>query len=300
MRKKHSNWIRDLRWVRDLHRIAVLAMLGIIAIPAAHAGTLTGGATFPEQIVQEFTALQQYSREVTSALANVYTEMNTLNSYQTQLQNLMSMPQESLSQITMPFQQALYDYNQAQSLRYEYQNLYGNLSNIGNVMQQQQLNMVNSALSPQDYANAVFQSQTQEAQANQAAIQSAANSMQAVNAEIPAIQAQQAKIPALSGNVAGFQQLSSQLSTIEHQNQLLLTAIDQAQLQKNMRQRQSANITQAMNQQANQNYARSQTAISSMNSAINNAISGESQTNQALTSYGQCMLHGGTILTCKQ
>ena len=211
---------------------AVALTLGINLIPAAGAGTFTGGATFPEQIVQEFTALEQYGKNVTAAEADLSTQMNTLNQYTADLQNLASMPSEGLSQITMPFQQAMYDYQQATGLMNEYRYMYGNLSNIQNGMAQQQMYMLNSALSPQDYAAAVYQEQGYQAQQNQAQIASIAASMQAVDQEGPLIQQQQAALPAISGNVAGFQQLSAQLTVLEQQNRLMLADIQQAQMQK--------------------------------------------------------------------
>ncbi|MHB1643263.1 MAG: hypothetical protein ACYCS8_11505 [Acidithiobacillus sp.] len=211
---------------------AVALTLGINLIPAAGAGTFTGGATFPEQIVQEFTALEQYGKNVTAAEADLSTQMNTLNQYTADLQNLASMPSEGLSQITMPFQQAMYDYQQATGLMNEYRYMYGNLSNIQNGMAQQQMYMLNSALSPQDYAAAVYQEQGYQAQQNQAQIASIAASMQAVDQEGPLIQQQQAALPTISGNVAGFQHLSAQLTVLEQQNRLMLADIQQAQMQK--------------------------------------------------------------------
>jgi hypothetical protein len=132
----------------------------------------------------------------------------------------------------MPFQQAMYDYQQATGLMNEYRYMYGNLSNIQNGMAQQQMYMLNSALSPQDYAAAVYQEQGYQAQQNQAQIASIAASMQAVDQEGPLIQQQQAALPAISGNVAGFQQLSAQLTVLEQQNRLMLADIQQAQMQK--------------------------------------------------------------------
>lgn len=209
-----------------------LTLLGINLIPAAHAGSSMVGATLPEQIVQEGTALQQYSKEVTSTLAAVQTQINTLNQYITDLQNLASLPAQELSKITMPYQQAMYDYQQATQLMNEYQSLYGNLKNIQSGMEQQDLNIINSALSPENYVAAVYQSQSAQEKANQAQIQSIVGSMQNVQRNIPIIQAQQAQMHDINGNVSGFQQLSAQLTTLENQNQEMLTAIQQAQLQK--------------------------------------------------------------------
>lgn len=270
---------------------AVALTLGINLIPAAGAGTFTGGATFPEQIVQEFTALEQYGKNVTAAEADLSTQMNTLNQYTADLQNLASMPSEGLSQITMPFQQAMYDYQQATGLMNEYRYMYGNLSNIQNGMAQQQMYMLNSALSPQDYAAAVYQEQGYQAQQNQAQIASIAASMQAVDQEGPLIQQQQAALPAISGNVAGFQQLSAQLTVLEQQNRLMLADIQQAQMQKmatapTVSAQQLAQMRQGI-------YAYQQEQ--SMNALQASAAATESSANSAAASwnaYQQCQAKG--------
>lgn len=211
--------------------VTALTLLGINLIPA-DAGTITGGATLPEQMVQEFTSLQKYTESVTSALSDVQTKINTLNQYMTDLQNLASLPAQEISKVTMPYQQAMYDYQEATGLMNEYQSLYGNLNNIQNGMAQQNMYILNSALSPENYAAAVYQSNTAQAQANQAQIASIVASMKNVQQRIPVIQAQQAQMAGISGNVGGFQLLSAQLTTLEKQNQQMLAAIQQAQLQK--------------------------------------------------------------------
>lgn len=227
-----------------------LTLLGINLIPAAHATAIIG-ATFPQQVVQEMTSLEQYSQNVTSAMADVQTKMNTLNQYTTDLQNLASMPANAISKVTMPYQQAMYDYQQATGLMNEYQYMYGNLSNIQSGMAQQNLNILNSALSPQNYAAAVYQSQSAQAQANQAQIGSIVASMKNVQQRIPIIQAQQAQMAGISGNVGGFQLLSAQLTTLEKQNQQMLAAIQQAQLQKASNVAVAATDMSAMNNQNN-------------------------------------------------
>ncbi|WP_163056980.1 hypothetical protein [Acidithiobacillus ferrooxidans] len=281
--------------------IAVALTLGINLIPAAGAGTLTGGATFPEQIVQEFTALEQYGKNITAAEADLSTQMNTLNQYTADLQNLASMPSEGLSQITMPFQQAMYDYQQATGLMNEYRYMYGNLSNIQNGMAQQQMYMLNSALSPQDYAAAVYQEQGYQAQLNQAQIGSIAASMRAIDQETPIIQQQQATLPAISGNVAGFQQLSAQLTTLEQQNQLMLADIQQAQMQKATSAAATAtNISEdnAQNyaEQAGNNYMDQVTASMANSNAQSKAYA--QQADAGIQSQQSCIMNGGTLFTC--
>ncbi|CDQ12095.1 conserved exported protein of unknown function [Acidithiobacillus ferrivorans] len=274
-----------------------LTLLGINLIPAAHATAIIG-ATFPQQVVQEMTSLQQYSQNVTAAMADVQTKMNTLNQYTTDLQNLASMPANAISKVTMPYQQAMYDYQQATGLMNEYQYMYGNLSNIQSGMAQQNLNILNSALSPQNYAAAVYQSQSAQAQANQAQIGSIVASMKNVQQRIPIIQAQQAQMAGISGNVGGFQLLSAQLTTLEKQNQQMLAAIQQAQLQKASVTATTLSTQQALSnsQQANNQYENAVTAA--MQSAIPASTASAARADLNLNNRYSCIASGGTIMTC--
>ena len=276
-----------------------LTLLGINLIPEA-AATAVIGATFPQQVVQEMTALQQYSESVTSAMADVQTKINTLNQYMADMQNLASMPAQEISKITMPAQQAMYDYQQASGLMNEYKYMYGNLSNIQSGMAQQNMYMLNSALSPENYAAAVYQSQTAQAQANQAQIGSIAASMQAVNQETPTILAQQAAMPAISGNVGGFQQLSAQLTTLEQQNQLMLAAIQQAQLQKQSVTATNLSAGRTLNyaEQAGNNYMNQVTASMASSNAQSKIYA--QQADAGLQSQQKCIMNGGTLFTCPQ
>ena len=276
-----------------------LTLLGINLIPAAHATAIIG-ATFPQQVVQEMTSLQQYGQNVTSAMADVQTKMNTLNQYMTDLQNLASMPTQAISKVTMPYQQAMYDYQQATGLMNQYKYMYGNLSNIQNGMAQQQMYMLNSALSPENYAAAVYQSQGYQAQQNQAQIGSIAASMQAVNNEAPIIQAQQANMPAISGNVGGFQQLSAQLTTLEQQNRLMLADIQQAQLQKQSVTATNISAANSLNyaEQAGNNYMNQVTASMASSNAQSQVYA--QQADAGIKSQQSCIASGGTLFTCPQ
>jgi hypothetical protein len=278
---------------------AALTLLGINLIPAAHATAIVG-ATFPQQVVQEFTSLQQYAQNVTAAMADVQTKMNTLNQYTTDLQNLASMPTNAISKITMPAQQALYDYQQATGLMNQYKYMYGNLSNIQNGMAQQQSYMLNSALSPQNYAAAVYQSQGVQAQQNQAQIGSIAASMQAVNRTVPVIAQQQAAMPAISGNVNGFQKLSAQLTTLEQQNQQMLAAIQQAQLQKQSVTATNISAANSLNyaEHAGNNYMSEVTASMASSNAQSQGYA--QQADAGIKSQQSCIASGGTLFTCPQ
>ena len=82
---------------------------------SASAGTFTGGATFPEQIVQEVTAVQQYSQEAMQL-------QQQLMMVQNQVRNLQSFP-DQLWQSTLPTLNNLVNLvGNAQGLNYATQN----------------------------------------------------------------------------------------------------------------------------------------------------------------------------------
>ena len=277
--------------------ITALTLFGINLIPAADATAIIG-ATFPQQVVQEMTALEQYSQNVTSAMADVQTKINTLNQYTTDLQNLASMPAQEISKVTMPYQQAMYDYQQATGLMNEYQSLYGNLNNIQSGLAQQNMYILNSALSPENYAAAVYQSQSAQAQQNQAQINDMVHSMQALAPTWSAIQQQQAIAPGIGGNVQGFQELSAQMTTLEQQNQQMLADIQQAQLAKNMATATNISAANAINygEQAGNNYMDQVTASMTSSNAQSKIYA--KQADAGIKSQQSCIMNGGSLLTC--
>lgn len=92
--------------------IALCISLGSVG---ASAGTFTGGATFPEQIVQEITAVQQYSQLAMQL-------QQQLMMVQNQVRNLQSFP-DQLWQSTLPTLNSLVNLvGNAQGLNYATQN----------------------------------------------------------------------------------------------------------------------------------------------------------------------------------
>ena len=268
----------------------------------AMAGTLTGGATLPEQVVQEITGLQSYAQEATSAMSGVQTQMNTLNSYMVQLQNMMSLPAQEISQITMPAQQMLYNYNEAQGLMSEYQSMYGNLSNIQQTVTQQNMDILNSSLSPQDYLNTVETAQGNTAALTRAQLQSTANSMQAVDALGPQIMAQSQAIHGggYNGNTRSLEQLGSELNTIEQQNQYLLAALNQANLARTQRlstheaedAAAASSAALAAQEQSNAN------AVTAFGNMANGSAASAGALGNGEQTFMQCVANGGTYATC--
>ena len=273
--------------------------LAYFAAPAsALAGTFTGGATFPEQIVHETTSLMSYAKEMTTAMASVQNEINTLNSYETDLQNLMSMPAQELSKITTPIQQMEYNYNEVMNLESEYRQMYGSLSNIKSTVEQQNLDILNSSLSPQNYLNTVESANTQVAAQTRAQIQQAAQSMQNVDRLTPQIEAQSQAIGKIDGNTSGQMEMANELNTIEQQNQILLQDISSSELaannRRNLREEERSTINYN-NSAIYQSDVNAESAASQGLSAIPSQIkSGES----SMKTYNQCLENGGNFVSC--
>jgi P-type conjugative transfer protein TrbJ len=101
--------------------------LVIVSIsPLAFAGgALTGGATLPEQIVQEATAVQQLAKQAQEVEAQIA-------QYQNMLVNTLDMPAGIFAQIWNPLvgsiQKLTAIYNQAQALGYAGQNIGAQLA----------------------------------------------------------------------------------------------------------------------------------------------------------------------------
>ena len=73
----------------------VLAALVALSPVTALGGTLTGGATLPEQIVQEVTAVQAQ----TSGAERL---VEQIQQYENMVQNMVTLPQGMIGQIMQP------------------------------------------------------------------------------------------------------------------------------------------------------------------------------------------------------
>lgn len=116
----------------------------LMTVPGlALAGTMTGGATFPEQIVQEVTEVQT---KVTEAQQLV----QEIQQYENMVQNMATLPQSMMNQIMAPISQ-MYSLAQetqglgtaGQNIASQFQNMHVNFSaggasgyasNYGNIM----------------------------------------------------------------------------------------------------------------------------------------------------------------------
>lgn len=154
----------------------------------AIAGTLTGGATMPEQIVQEGTAIMQLARAAEQV-------QNQLQMLLNEARNLQNLPSNFVNQITGQLGQLTNIVGQGNALSYAGQNISSQLSseypgyNNGVNYQQEYQNWNNTtsqniqnALQAQNLASTQFATQGQALASIESASQSAAGRMQVLQA----------------------------------------------------------------------------------------------------------------------
>ena len=121
-------------------RILTMAALAAIVTTPAHATGMIAGATFPEQIVQELTLVEQYATQAQQLQAQFQMVFN-------QARNLQNMPQQLWTNATAPLQQLVQLVGNAQGLSYASQNTVAAM--------QQQYGAPNAVLA--NYANSLQQ-----------------------------------------------------------------------------------------------------------------------------------------------
>ena len=174
------------------HKQTAFSILSAMALmaggPAAYAGTLTGGATFPEQIVQEGTSIEQLARAAEQV-------QNQLQMLLNEARNLQSLPTNFISQVTGELGQLTSIVGQGNALSYAGQNIssqlsseYPGYSNGVNYQQEYQnwnnttSQNIQNALQAQNLASNQFATQSQALASIQSASQSAAGRMQVLQA----------------------------------------------------------------------------------------------------------------------
>ena len=176
--------------MKKQHNIIFATAIAFALAPAsAFAGTLTGGATMPEQIVQEVTAVQQLAQQAQQVQEQIQMV------YQ-QAMNLKSLPTQMWSSVSGDLNNLVNIAGQAQGLSYASQNLasqfsqtYPAASSIGNNYGQQMQTwttntngQIQSMLAQNHLQANQFASQQSALQAIQNASQSAGGRMQALQA----------------------------------------------------------------------------------------------------------------------
>lgn len=176
--------------MKKQHNFILATAIAFALIPAsALAGTLTGGANFPEQVVQEATAVQQLAQEAQQVQEQIQMVYD-------QAKNLESMPTQMWSSVSGDLNNLVNIAGQAQGLSYAGQNIasqfgqtYPAASSIGtNYTQQMQTwttdtnSQIQSMLQQNHLEAQQFTSQQSALQAIENASQSAAGRMQVLQA----------------------------------------------------------------------------------------------------------------------
>ena len=200
-------------------RILTLAALAAIVTTPAHATGMIAGATFPEQIVQELTLVEQYATQAQQLQAQFQMVFN-------QARNLQNMPQQLWTNAAAPLQQLVQLVGNAQGLSYASQNTvaaiqqqYGApsapLSNYANSLQQWTSNLNSQiAATLQQYGMHAADFQT-----TQSALQAIQNQSQSASGRMQVLQA--------GNQISGLMvnQMQSLQSDIQAGNQVMLNDV---------------------------------------------------------------------------
>ncbi|MGC9215831.1 P-type conjugative transfer protein TrbJ [Acidithiobacillus sp.] len=112
--------------------VIVSAILALLPASAFAGGAVTGGATLPEQIVQEGTAVQQLAKQAEEVSTQISMYANDIQRYENMVTNTLDMPAGVFAQIWNPLvgsiQKLTSIYNQAQALGYAGQNIGAQLA----------------------------------------------------------------------------------------------------------------------------------------------------------------------------
>ena len=204
--------------------LALTAFAAGCESPLAFAGTLTGGATMPEQIVQEVTAVQTQMSQAQSLVQEI-------NQYQNMVQNMTQIPGSLMAQINGALDSLVNLTSQAQTLSMSGQNLSSQFAQM-----QTGQNQTNADAYASNYA----QISSNLSQADNNALQAAnmnpsnfATTAQAQQAISNALANPQSRNALLQGSVAAGQALvaqSAQLVQTTNAEATMQASVDKAQL----------------------------------------------------------------------
>ncbi len=221
--------------MKKQRNIILATAITLALTPAsALAGTMTGGATFPEQIVQEVTEVQQLAQQAEQVQEQIQMV------YQ-QAMNLKSLPTQMWSSVSGDLNNLVNIAGQAQGLSYASQNIasqfsqtYPQAASIGNNYGQQMQTwttdtngQIQSMLQQNNLQANQFASQQSALQAIQNASQSAGGRMQVLQAgnqiagmEVNQIQQLQQEIMAGNSAMGSYeaQQVNQQQAGANNEN----------------------------------------------------------------------------------
>ncbi|BDB13384.1 hypothetical protein [Acidithiobacillus ferrooxidans] len=218
--------VTGVKTVKRLVAALALAALAGCEPSLAFAGTMTGGATFPEQIVQEVTAVQTQMSAAQSLVQQI-------QQYQNMVQNMATLPQSLMGQINGTLDSLVNLTSQAQALSMAGQNLSSQFAQM-----QTGQNQTNADA----YANNYAQISSNLSQADNNALQAAnlnpsnfATVAQAQQAISNALANPQSRNALLQGSVAAGQALvaqSAQLVQTTNAEATMQASVNKANLAK--------------------------------------------------------------------
>jgi P-type conjugative transfer protein TrbJ len=202
-----------------------VAIYGLMPLSAALAGGgLTGGATLPEQIVQEGTAVQQLAKQAQQLETQI-------EQYKNMVQNMTTIPQQLMSQINASLDQLTNLTSEAQALSTQGQNLSNQFA---------QMHAGESQTDADNYANQYQQISSNLSQADNNALAAAnmnpsnfATVAQAQQAIKQALANPQSRNALLQGSVAAGQALvaeTAQLVQTTNAEVTMQAAVNKARL----------------------------------------------------------------------
>lgn len=100
-----------------------VAMASVASCQPSFAGTVTGGATYPEQLIQEATAMETKITEGQQLVQQI-------QQYENMVQNMTTLPQTLVNQILQPIDQMYGLAQQAQGLGLAGQNIASEFQNL--------------------------------------------------------------------------------------------------------------------------------------------------------------------------
>lgn len=203
------------------HKVVALSVITtLIIVPTtAFAGAVTGGATFPEQIVQEVTAVSQLAKQAEEVETQI-------SQYENMVQNMTQIPGQLLGKIEQPFDEMIQIEQQGQQLADQAQNIAQQAENLNvtpesgdelNNFESQYQNISNNL-------NSAIDNALQNANLNPSNFSTVAKAEQAVNEALANPQSRNALLQAgASIGQAEVTQLSELQSTVQSQENMQAT-----------------------------------------------------------------------------
>ncbi|MDE2252670.1 MAG: P-type conjugative transfer protein TrbJ [Betaproteobacteria bacterium] len=195
---------------------ATVAALALLATAPAHATGMIAGATFPEQIVQELTLVEQYATQAQQLQAQFQMVYN-------QAMNLKNLPTQMWPNVSGQLQNLINLVGNAQGLTYAAQNTAAGVQaeyGVNGQSYQQNLSQWNGNLQSQiQQALNSFGLQAQDFQTQQQALQQIQNASQSATGRMQVMQAGNQIAGLMVNQLQGLQQ------TIMANGQVQLNAI---------------------------------------------------------------------------